>query len=80
VLLDDLFTDGQPYAGTSELFPPVQPLEHAEYLFEVLGFNSQSVVLHRELPLFSAVPAGGDVYLGNSGPLVLNGIVDKVLK
>ena len=57
--LDDLLADGQANAGTGELFPFVQPLEHAENLFEVLRLNSESVVLHREYPSLSAVPGGG---------------------
>ena len=64
VPLDNLLADGQAYAGAGELFPLVQPLEHAENLFEILRVNSQSVVLHREDPFLLAILAGGDVDLG----------------
>src|SRR5580700_2750069 len=78
--LDDLLADRQSYAGAGELLPFVQPLEHAENLFEVLRVNSRSVVLHRKYPSSLATLGGGDVDPWDSRPLVLDGITDKVLK
>ena len=80
VPFDDLLADGQSDAGAGKLFPLVQPLEHAKDLVEVLRINSQSVVFHREDPFLPAMSGGGDVHLGNSGTLVLDGVADQVLK
>src|SRR5664279_4317507 len=78
--LNDLLADGQSYTGAGELFAFVQPLEHAKNSFEVPRIDSQSVVLHREYPFLRAILGRGDVYLGNSGALVFDGVADKVLK
>ena len=80
VPFDDLLADRQPDAGAGELFSCVQALEHAKDLVEVLRINSQSVVFDRKYPFLRAISGGGEVYPGNAGELVLDGIADQILK
>src|SRR5580658_1226236 len=44
--LDDLLADGQSHARAAEFLPSMQPLKHAEDPLEVLGFDSEAIVLH----------------------------------
>src|ERR1700726_2902278 len=64
VSLDDFFADGQSNPGAGELFPFVQPLEHAENSFEILRIDSNPVVFHREGPFPVAVHGSRNVYMG----------------
>ena len=82
VPLDDLLADRQADAGAGELFPLVQPLEHAEDPFEVLRLDSQPVVLApRTSTSLAAVPGRDETWTcGDSGALVLDGVADQVLK
>ena len=79
VPLDDLLADGQPDAGAGVLGACVQPLKHAEDPFEVLWFDAQAVVSHREGPLRAAILGGRDVDLGIRA-LVLDGVGDEILE
>jgi hypothetical protein len=80
VALDDFLADGQSDAGPVELFPFVQPLEHAKNPLEVLRLNSQSVVLHRKYPFGPGIAGSGNMHFWDSRTLVLDGIADQVLK
>src|SRR5580658_11178221 len=59
--LDDLLADGEAYAGAAELLAPVQPLEHAEDLLEILRLDAEPVVTHREQPPLVGAFGGRDV-------------------
>lgn len=44
--LDNFFADGEADTGASELFPFVEPLEHAKNSFKVLWIDAESIVLN----------------------------------
>ena len=49
-------------------------------LSKYCGSIPSPLSLHREDPFLPAIPGGGDVYLRDSGALVLDGVADEVLK
>ena len=55
---DDLFADRESDTGAVKFLPLVQPLKHAEYSFEKLRFNPESVVLNGEHPFVPVVRRG----------------------
>jgi hypothetical protein len=75
-----LLADGQSYTGAGVLVPSVQSLEHSENLVEVLRFDSDAIVLHRDDPSAPAIPGSRDMYPGHFATLVLDGIADEILK
>src|ERR1700722_13063341 len=72
--LDDLFADGEAHSGAGELLAPMQALKHSKYPFEVLRFNAEAIVLHRENPFFRAILPSRNMHVGYFGAPILDGV------
>src|SRR5579871_465818 len=78
IALDDALANSQADAGAGILMP-VQALEYAENLPGVAGLDSDSVVLHRELPV-PVLGSGIDQNLRRLAGSVLQGVAHQILK
>src|SRR3954463_7981588 len=78
-MLNNLFADGQTHASSRILLACVQPLEDHENSVEELGINSNTIVLHKKLPL-SALFRGSNMDFRRILTVELDGIGDQVLK
>src|ERR1017187_8102088 len=79
VLFDDPFTNGQPDAGTGNVFA-MQSLEDAEDAFAVLRIDADAVVAHLNQPVVRTANCRNMNFRRHAGPGVFDPVADEVLE